>query len=1313
MITSMLAVVPLAVAVTNDTLPRSAAAALWLAAIWFVFAWHERRQFWFANGQLMLAAATLLGVFASLVSYPDLPRSPSLDCQAAGLGLAALSLAWTVVRALLPSSSRWRKLLHDTPWAVDQLTLDVVLVGQFLLIGAALAPLVARELLLGDAGSVLFSPARSWSLLGILAAALALRLWQPRIHQAVLGWILVAASCAALSALAWDEANAVTSALRWGLALAFLAISTPIWMRDRLRGWAARLGMADVDTARRNLPRECRALTLLLTVAPILALTTIIALQGFAGVELPPPVQGSWFAGLGWVASMVIPLGLIGLGLIGHGVREHAAGYVFAAGLVTLGTVSGGYALGLITSGVGIDGTALVFIGQLAAATASIWLVSWLATGRWRSLPLLGAQLLIAGVLQLILLVPACAGLLIALDGVPFAGVEATGHWLGWISLLAWIVAALWLSDLTKPGRCVHALGLGGLGVGVLAACWMLRFDGAGWLSYHSLTVVWTLTALALLTGAWVGAAAAGIGPILWSPERRAAAAARLKARMPQTTARRWVEVLSAIVLALALGGAWGDPVRPYGACSAVLAISALFGATAIWTRRPGYVYVSGLLVNFAAYLVWQAWLVDVWGVRVWFLGRPELFDRFVLLQVLACAAGSAIWSLIEIVLRGREPAIDVRGRAMPFAYAAALLGLQLLAIYVLVGVGANLMRVDLRLNCDEAWLALAALAVALAFGFWDPEARHWGMPAAPLYVAGLLGVGLGLHPLGLPPREFARWACLALGGYVLAVSLIARTPWPLPRWCRWPEQSASRWADWFVPMQMVLGLTALALSFWIVVDFNSIGARWAGPAALAMVAVAVRSMARGSDRWVPSDQGILAQGLASSLPTLGLSLALLVAVQSLWAVVDPAGPAPWLQRSAGLFLVMAVAAPLVGLALPRLATHTWAAAAKRLGRPLAWAAIVLLAVLFAQQFALYDNHEDVRRTPLYLGLMIAVAAALAAYLVGAVVIAVAPRLDPLGLSDRGRVMSVWLAELTLALLFLHLRLNVPDLIPSVLGKNWAFVLMTLGFLAIGLGEWFGRRELPMLAEPLFRTGLVLPLVPLGAYLIKPLAGLADLAEAAPGLQPLLRYLDRLPANYGVHAGLWFLLGLLYGLTAVLRRSSWFALAAALAGNFGLWVIYAHHPDLAFTLHPQLWLVPTGVIVLVAERLHGEQLTPAQAQGVRYLGLLLIYVASSFDMFIHGLGNSVFLPIVLAVLSILGVLAGILWRVRAFLISGLAFLGLVIFSQIWHAAVQRGHVWVWYAAGLVLGAAMFALFAVFEKRRNEVFRLLDDFRRWR
>src|SRR5207237_8307623 len=94
------------------------------------------------------------------------------------------------------------------------------------------------------------------------------------------------------------------------------------------------------------------------------------------------------------------------------------------------------------------------------------------------------------------------------------------------------------------------------------------------------------------------------------------------------------------------------------------------------------------------------------------------------------------------------------------------------------------------------------------------------------------------------------------------------------------------------------------------------------------------------------------------------------------------------------------------------------------------------------------------------------------------------------------------------------------------------------------------------------------------------------LGRAVPGFQPLFRYLVLLPGHFGTHALLWFLLGILYTLVAVLRRSSVFALLAALAANFGLWVIYAHVEGLEFVLHPQLWLIPVGLILLAAEHLN-------------------------------------------------------------------------------------------------------------------------------
>jgi hypothetical protein len=65
------------------------------------------------------------------------------------------------------------------------------------------------------------------------------------------------------------------------------------------------------------------------------------------------------------------------------------------------------------------------------------------------------------------------------------------------------------------------------------------------------------------------------------------------------------------------------------------------------------------------------------------------------------------------------------------------------------------------------------------------------------------------------------------------------------------------------------------------------------------------------------------------------------------------------------------------------------------------------------------------------------------------------------------------------------------------------------------------------------------------------------------------------------------------------------------------------------------------------------------------------------------------------------------------LFLGTGFLVLVVFSMIWHAAVDRAQTWIWWACGIVLGAAILALFALFEKRRQQVLNVVDELRNWR
>src|SRR5581483_2376031 len=164
--------------------------------------------------------------------------------------------------------------------------------------------------------------------------------------------------------------------------------------------------------------------------------------------------------------------------------------------------------------------------------------------------------------------------------------------------------------------------------------------------------------------------------------------------------------------------------------------------------------------------------------------------------------------------------------------------------------------------------------------------------------------------------------------------------------------------------------------------------------------------------------------------------------------------------------------------------------------------AVVMLAVVLVQELVLYNPAEDVRRTPMAWPAVVVVALTLAVLIADALGFAVAARRDPLGLSERGRTLYVWAAEVLLVLTLVHLRLNIPDLLPTYFRERWPLVIMAVAFVGVGLAEWFERRGLRVLAEPLRRTGVFLPLLPIAAYLLRPVT--VELRQAlgqnVPGL---------------------------------------------------------------------------------------------------------------------------------------------------------------------------------------------------------------------
>jgi hypothetical protein len=132
----------------------------------------------------------------------------------------------------------------------------------------------------------------------------------------------------------------------------------------------------------------------------------------------------------------------------------------------------------------------------------------------------------------------------------------------------------------------------------------------------------------------------------------------------------------------------------------------------------------------------------------------------------------------------------------------------------------------------------------------------------------------------------------------------------------------------------------------------------------------------------------------------------------------------------------------------------------------------------------------------------------------------------------------------------------------------------------------------------------------------------------------------------------------------------------------------------------------------VAEHIDRRRLNDAQRLAIRYLALSVIYVSSTTEFWQH-IGQSAVLPVVTIVLAVLGMLAGILLRERSFLYLGFTFLVVVIGRMIVYAAFQRGHLWVFWASCIVLGTAIIALFALFEKRRNDVLASVEKFKQWK
>lgn len=1226
-----------------------AQSVFWIATILLLLLWLNRRRAVFNAFQIALTCAVVLTVKAALQQfgwYSYLPHAfwRPAALQIYGTVLTLLCLVWIGLRLLVKralskggdaSQSGWLRdasRLLDTDYSIDRL-LTWSLLGAlvlFAIYGAWSG--VTRELeVLGSAYAGInvagFAHQEvlalgSWILLGLLTVLLLANYWERRRQEYLLGAIVGLSVAIPLLAGRFEMQMATATAWRWLAAVFLLGGSIVLWYRRR----------------------ESRAMSLLLiviTTAPLLLFTGYPTLRAITGWPVQAPIAGifSWF---GNDVSYAGPLLIVAGVMIGYALRQRLPAYGFCGGLLINITVTCGF---LLAAGAGsMDRTGLVRLVQLNILALAAYAIAWLSTRRlWLAkldhgrqtlaYTLIEIQIGFAIVLEAWLFVPLTIRVILDPEAVDRA-VIVGGSLLGWLALAATLAATTWLAKLQN--RIFSAPLWAGALMSVACLTSFSMASANGRLAFNVLTVGSTISA-------WLMLLASDRYERLQRNGRRFAAGIAVFAAF-----------LSVVAALIVEGSGWWS-VGP------LLALSALQAALNWRTFRRRYIYAAGFLVTVAA-------IVACFRVLPWIYSAQGFFAVNI---IAGCLAGiGALW----LELRSRRRRVP-ESPFTPLSFHNLSAGGWpiLLSFFVVVSFGIQRHQSPVAGLPLLHWLALLSTIALMTAVLWDKNAKY---AVAGLYLLGLLAIAMGLYQLDLSPDRL-RWSMtILLGLYALGTAAVWHwrerfitfaERYGIPRRI---DRGASE-LPWFAAFTLFAAATVVALAYAIDLRFFSFGLRFV--AALAVIAQFVTFALLAEGIWQRRWQRVAISVLVIGLTLLG------------WSTLTPGFNGTWLNRSVILMLFAFGLVALYGLLLDKVNTHlpNWIIAIRSCVPALLGAGVIALFFCLGTEVVYQLAFGTVRIHPLSL---IAIGATLVAAVVIPVLFALSPQHDPLSLSERGRMNYVYAAEVMLALLFLHIRLTLPWLFTGFLERYWPLAVMAIAYLGVVTSESLRRRQLLVLAQPLERTGVFLPLLPvLGFWL----------ASSDVDFSMLL-----------------FVVGGLYGLLSILRRSFVFGILAAVAGNGGLWYILHRTDSYQFLQHPQLWLIPVALSVLLAAYLNEKNLSDDQMAGIRYLSLVTIYVSSTADVFINGVANSPWLPLVLGSFSLAGVFAGIIFRIRGLLLLGTVFLLLSIVTMIWFASANFGWTWLWYVAGIVTGATIIFMFALFEKKRSEVLRLVEGLKEW-
>ena len=1262
-------------------------------SVWVIACVARRWPAALAATQAMAAVAVAFAIAA--IWSPDqkdlywFARGGHLQAQL--LALAGSAAVWSIVRRFTQPKSVLHDLLHPSFPACDHVLLGAAVGLLGLLSISAALPGMAWELGLGETkltqADILWLDTANVARLafGLVGVVLALAV---ALLDRITGWKLIGLSLAGwagcfLLAQTWEAEDAVASAARWSIVLygsllmaAFLArgfvqrgLQTQSWLR-----WQ------EVDEPTRE---WFRYQPLLLGVLPMLILTIIAVAQFAAGANLHLPIKGSLFEWLQPTASYAGPL-LVGVAIfLGLALGQRQPAFAFGGGLLFQLAANLAFILHVTGQTAGPAGSRAAELLQWNIIAAAIYALLWFGLSLWlvpRD-PKLGALRLnrekfflghvsLSSLLILIAAIWAAGGIIRFPDGLSGESVYL-GHWSNVIALGLLVAPLLAAAGVTRAARTWPIAGSVLLivlttALPLLALRWEYHRGVGTWAAYHALEVGWLVLA-AIVAGAYAWQA--------WSAPREFDA--QKISRRGFTPQHLLGAGLCAVVVFLAVRANYRDPAEPYLSSVSTAGVCAVLIVLGLARRSQPYAIASLVVAPLAAALPWCT------PSMTWWLGLGNSAFLVALCGcLLAAIAVGGFWQFIEIRMQRKWQQTFSPRWFGPLvghiAIGAVTLVLALASLLHLVFVG-NEWYVGGLPQIDAGLIALAVVWLALGLvnvgSLWDrraifvfPSLLIWSWIACALALAPLRESALPMFCL----QALAAAGVLAVAGHLWSYGA---------NLAAWGEKLGvsdtiggltriGRWLPW---LTLALGLSLSA--------FELIG-MWNLPTREHRVAIA----------FAPALVGYALACLAQqkrqdAFQLAGLLLGGLTCVYLGWSDLKPGWElTDWMTRAFRLLMVLGVVTLGYGLVLPRFVfySESWLRASQRAGYVSSVLAITSLVCLLSLEVALFEPGQGVAEVdPLQVG---AVAVLLVLFIVGLISLALAPGAHEPHEQQR-RTWFVYGAQVVAGLLFAHLYLCQPGWFDGVLKPYWPFIVLAIAFSGVGLGELFWRLRLPVLAEPFQRTGAFLPVLPiLGLWV----------PNSSSGFDYTL---------------LLFCAGLMYLILSITRKSWAAAIAATIAGNGALWALLTEE-NWRIDQNPQFWLIPPAISVLVAAHINRNRLKDEYLSGIRYASLVVIYVSSTFEIFLHRAEVSLWPPIILALLSLSGALAGVLLKIRAFLYLGAVFTLLSLVSMVWHAARAIDQVWPWWAFGFVMGVAILGLLAFLEKNRPQVQTLVARLRQW-